>query len=162
MRIVDEPKEVKILWKETYLQMIRNSCGMKTVRNFYAEANGRKEDILRNGDLSCAIYVSAILVLMGLLPSLRSTVSGLEKSLLKSGWKKIKRVRSGAVIIWEKKWGDDKKWHRHSGFVLDSKIAVSNNPKKGYPLKHHLTFGKDKKGQPNRKIEAIYIHPNIQ
>ena len=52
---------MRLLLKDSYLAMVRNSLGAKLFRNLYAEVKGKEQDILRNGDLSCAFYVAMLL-----------------------------------------------------------------------------------------------------
>jgi hypothetical protein len=64
--------------------MIKNSVGSKLFRNSFFLIDGKKQDVLRNGDLSCAIYVSSILRLMDLIPEIHTTVKGTVKAMEKS------------------------------------------------------------------------------
>src|SRR3989344_170532 len=139
MKFPDE--KVFILWRETYLAMINNSLGTKMFRNCYARVNGRRQDILRNGDLACAVYVSTILTFVQLLNCPHTTVTKTELAMKRAGWRRIKTPRAGAVIIWElKRWASGES-HRHIGFFLQKGRAISNSPERGYPIIHHLTFG---------------------
>ncbi len=143
---------MQILAKETYLTMIKNSQGSKITANLWGRQNRRKIDITKNGKLSCAFFVSLILKFFDLIREPHATVSGLENDLVASGWTKIKRPKLGSVIVWEKKNG-----HRHIGFYVGRSQAISNCSKRGYPCKHHFTFGRTK-GRAKRKIKAIYWH----
>lgn len=153
MRFPDE--KVTILWRATYLAMIKNSVGTKLFRNCYAVANGKKQDILRNGDLSCAIYVSTILTICQLLDRPRTTVASTEAALKQCGWKRIDKPRAGAVIVWESRRGISGEQHFHIGFSLGGYQAVSNNSERGYPIIHHFTFGAVR-GRPKRRIKSLY------
>ena len=58
-------KVIPILF-DTYIVVIKNSVGSNIFRNSYAKVNGKKKDILKNGKVSCAFFVSSILALFPL------------------------------------------------------------------------------------------------
>ena len=146
--------KIELLMKDTYLKVIENSVGSKLFRNSYALVDGKKRDLLRNGDLSCAIFVSAVLKIFNLVKEVHHTVSSTLEDMKKIGWKAIKMPKEGSVIVWEKKtFGGET--HAHIGFYIGNKKAVSNSTDKCWPTKHDITF----KGK--RKIEAIYWHKKI-
>ena len=60
-------KNSKILEKENYLAVIRNSVGSKLFNNFYVEGSGQPKDLLDDGYNSCAYYVSSILKMFNLI-----------------------------------------------------------------------------------------------
>ena len=157
---ISQNKKIIPLFKDTYLATIKNSVGVKTWRNFYARVNSRKMDIVKNGDLSCAFFVSSILVIFGLLERIHGTVVGTVSDLKKSGWKKNKDLKPGAVIVWKEKVSKNGESHKHLGFFVGDKKAISNSSKTGQISRHHFTFG-NKNNQPVRSIEAIYIHKKL-
>jgi hypothetical protein len=148
-------KKIISLLKDSYLAVIKNSVGSKLFRNFYAQVNGKKKDILRNGELSCAFFVSSILKIFDLISKTHFTVKNVVEDLKKSGWKEIKKPKIGSVIVWERK-KFSKEVHRHIGFYVKKNIAISNSSKKKTPIFHHFTFNK------KRKIEAIFWHKNLE
>ncbi|MEK7515867.1 MAG: hypothetical protein AAB555_03010, partial [Patescibacteria group bacterium] len=70
---------ITILQKESYLAIIHNSVGANLFRNLYALVNGKRADIMRDGDLSCAFFVSFILLGFSFIKSLHGTVNGTVK-----------------------------------------------------------------------------------
>lgn len=152
---------VTILIPETYRQVIANSLDTRLFRHLFANVNGQQQDILRNGELSCAFYVSTILRLFDLIQEGHATVDGLIKDLEKSGWKKISRPKVGCVLLWDHIVYPDGQSHRHVGFYVGSQQAISNSAAFGVPRKHHWTYGQ-LKGQPKRKVTGMYSHPKIQ
>ncbi len=132
-------------------------------RNLYADENGKKVDILENGQNSCCAHVTWILLALELIKHPHATVYGTEKDLLNSGWFEIKDLRPGAVIIWEPAkasvhglFGDKNADLQHMGFCINENEAVSNDSKKtGFPIRHHITYN------GTRKIEKIYWHPEL-
>ncbi|MGB9763354.1 MAG: hypothetical protein ACPLW7_05125 [Minisyncoccia bacterium] len=156
-------QKIKLYKKDTYLKMIINSCGAKIWRNNYGMINNKKIDLVENGALSCAFFVTSILKIFDLISFLHLTVEGAEKDLIENNWKSIKISRNmprGTVIIWEKQENDgkDKKQlggHLHIGFYLGNGKAVSNSTKNGYPIIHHWTY------QNSRKIIKAYYNKKL-
>jgi len=101
---------------DSYLQFIKNSVGSKMFRNFYAKVNGQKKDILGDGDLSCAFFVSAVLANFGLIKRGHCTVDGTISELEQNGWQKIKKPKVGAVLVWVEKIDEKGGKHKHIGF----------------------------------------------
>lgn len=141
---------------ENYLAVIKNSVGSKLFRNFYAKINGKRADIMRDGKLSCAFYVSAILVLFTLIKSTHGTVDGTVKDLQKSGWRSIKKPRIGSIIVWEEVDFGGGDVHKHIGFFIGGDKAISNNSELGYPVRHHWTF------HNKRKVTMIFWNPKLK
>lgn len=150
---------VKPLKKKTYLTVIENSIGSNTYRNSYALVDGEEKDILKNGKLSCAFYVSSILLMFGLIKEIHSTVSGTERDLVASGWQKVDSFEQGDVIFWEELEGENGR-HGHVGFFWKDGEAISNDSNSGHPTKHNLTFGVA--NQAPRKVIFGYSHPSLQ
>ncbi len=153
--------KIKPLLADTYLAVVKNSIGAQTWRNFYAQVGGKKIDIMKNGDLSCAFFMSSILVMFGLVEKIHGTVAGTISDLEKSGWRKTRTLKPGAIIVWEAKKDKNGEPHKHLGFYVGDNKAVSNSSKTKKISRHHFTFGKNKKGRPVRAIEAIYTHKKL-
>lgn len=146
-------QQVDPLILETYLAIIKNSVKSKMFRNFYAKVNNKKTDIMKKGDLSCAFYVSSVLVLFQLINKIHATVDGLVEDLEKSGWREIKtkeKLKIGDVLIWEEVVFKKNDKHKHIGFFMGNNRAISNSSRLRFPVEHHFTF-RDK-----RKIEKIF------
>jgi hypothetical protein len=152
----------KILTYQTYLQMIKNSRGTKMFRCFYVLTNGKKQDILKNGRLSCAFFVSSILKMFSLISSQHTTVDSTIKDMLKNGWRQTKKLKPGNVLVWEEKTFPNDSVHRHLGFFVGQNKAISNSSERGIPVLHHFTFSQTKTGQPKRKIQQIFTHPLLE
>ncbi len=141
---------------ETYLAVIKNSIGSKLFRNLYAKVDGKRTDVMANGELSCAFYVSSILLLFKFIKERHATVDSTVKDLKQSGWKKIKKPKIGSIIVWGKIDFGNNDLHKHIGFFIGDNRAVSNISKLGYPGEHHFTFG------GKRKIESILWNPKLK
>jgi len=152
-------KVIPILF-DTYIAVIKNSVGSKIFRNSYAKINNKKTDILQNGNLSCAFFISSILVLFKLIKEIHGTVDGTVRDLEQSGWQKITKPKIGSVIVWEKIDFGNKDFHKHIGFYIGNNKAISNSSKWKYPTIHRWTYG-IKENRPVRKIEAIFWNKKL-
>lgn len=149
-------KKLKIFFFDTYLAMIHNSLGSKMFRTVYAVIDKKKKDILENGRVACALYVSSLLVIHKLIGEIHATVDSTVKALEKSGWKKISKPRIGCIIVWEKVDFGKNDLHKHIGFYIGNNQAISNSSKRGCPVKHNLTFN------GKRKIELLLWHQKLK
>lgn len=161
---------MNLLFKKNYLTQIENSAKGENwiFRNFYVEKEGRIEDSLEDGKNSCAVLVSYILYSFNSLLEftgkkhwlrfIHMTVISTEKDMLENGWFKIKKLKRGAVIIWEEKTGQwDDLPHRHIGFYIGNNMAISNDSRgAGFPWKHHITYN------GVRRIAKIYWHLELE
>lgn len=151
---------------DSYLAMIKNSVGSKAFRNYYAKYDGKFRDGLKDGELSCAFYVSSILTIWRAIDKPHATVRGLVIALEDAKWKIIKdnsKPKPGDVLIWEAILVDknDKAKNEHCGFYIGNNNAVSASWQKRGIVMHDWQF----KDQGGRKITAIYrgkkLMPNI-
>lgn len=130
-----DKKEIKLKFFDTYLKVIKNSLGTKMFRNIYAEVNGEYTDITKDGDLSCAFYVSSVLLMFKSIESVHSTVLSTVVDMKKSGWSETEEPLSGDVVV----WGEEKNSnHKHIGFFLGKEQAISNSKNKGCPIEHSI------------------------
>jgi len=138
--------------------MIKNSPKTRMFRNlFVINEKGEKLDALKNGDVACAFFVSSILKIFSLIDWPHATVDSTVRDMLDNGWRKTKKLKPGNVLL----WGRNERGRRHLGFYIGKNKAISNSSKKGYPVIHHFTYGKNKNNQPKRKIEEIFTHKDI-
>ena len=147
-------KNVKPLLKETYLAIIKNSVGTKMFQKFYVKINNKKQDVMNGGELSCAFFVSSITTMFGLSARVHGTVDSTVKDLLDFGWIEIKKLRTGAVLVWEDLNFEGEE-HKHIGFYITKGEAISNSSVKKSPQKHHWNF----KGK--RKVVKILWHEKL-
>jgi len=176
-----ENSKTRILTYQNYLTMIRNSRGSQMFRRLYVSENNKKKDILRNGELSCAYYVSSILKIFDLISEPHTTVKKTLKDMSKNGWRPTKKLTPGNILVWEDALAEsDRKFHSHLGFYLGGQRAISNQGRdtltvfrktgkikfvlkgEGSPKIHHFSYGQTKSGQPKRKITQILTHPMIK
>ncbi len=139
---------------KTYISRIKKAVGSKMFQNFFMKIGNKEMDILNNGNLSCAMFVSSVLYLSKLIFDFHTTVSSTIKDMEKSGWYKIKKPKIGAVLVWEpQKLGNDV--HAHIGFYISNNKAISNSSRKKTPQIHHYLM------ENNRKIIAIYWNKKL-
>jgi len=155
--VKDKPK---ILKKETYLKMIGNSIGSKLFNSIIAIDNGVEKDILNDGQVSCAVFVSNILFLNGLLSKQRATINSLENDLLSlPQFQQISEVNykpeKGDMVIWESIKFNSGSEHRHIGFILNSKEAVSTDYREKCVVKHDI-YRNTEDSTKIRKIEKVF------
>lgn len=113
-------------------------------------------DITKDGLLSCAFYVSSILVITNLISEVHATVKGTIQDIKSYGWKRIENPSAGDLIVWEENLFSDNKRHKHIGFFIDEETAVSHSDKEKVPTAHHITFN------DSRDIEAIYTSNKLR
>ena len=154
-------QKIRPLLFETYLAVVKNSVGANVWRNFYADVGGRRQDIMRNGDLSCAFFVSSVLALFGFIRKPHGTVAGTIGDMERSGWRKLRKPKAGSVLVWVELRGARGETHKHIGFYVGGGKAVSNSSMRRCPVMHHWTFGV-KNGKPKRKIEAIFWNKKLR
>lgn len=136
----DQPKP-KILLKKSLLQTVRNAIGIPLFRNLCVELDGKEIDVLEDGNLSCAAFVSGILAMYGLIDEGHTTVDNTVKYMKEAGWFEtdLASPETGDVIVWgEVQYADGP--HKHIGFYVGNGQAISNSDKPKSPQQHDWTF----------------------
>jgi len=148
----------KILLYDSYLKMIRNSAGTKMFRNLYLKKGNRKIDATEDGELSCAFFVSNVLLIWGLISEGHATIKSTIKDMQKNDWKKIseKEIKPGDVILWEEKKFEKGKHHSHIGFYVAKEETVSHSDGVKAISVHHWTYNN------KRNIVAVYRCPKFK
>jgi hypothetical protein len=155
---INKPKVDRLIF-DSYLAMIRNSVGSRNFASFYAMVEGRRCDIMRNGQLSSAFFVSSILTLFRFIRGIHGTIDTTVADLMKSGWVEISSPRPGAVIVWKPLSLDQDgifAEQRHIGFLVGDNQAVSNDARKRSPMAHPYTFS------GRREIDMILWNPRFE
>ena len=136
------------------MAMVNKSVGTSMFQNlFILDKYNESKDIMKNGELSCARYVSSLLLLTSpdLITRVRATVSGLEKDLRLKEWYVTGQPLIGSIAFWEPLRGN-----RHVGFYIGGGRAISNSTSEGIPKNHSLHF-EDEEGF-HRKVGKFYFH----
>lgn len=161
MYSVNEEEGSPLALLDTYLAMVSGSVGSCQYRSLYVNKNGDNFDVINDGDLACAFYVSSILHTMNLIKNgVHTTVQFVESDMTDSGWQKVEEPRAGAVVVWENKNGDDGATHKHIGICLDEKFCVSTSPKERSPIKHEI-YGLVHHNGQKRNVDSSYFHPTL-
>lgn len=133
---------IKLLLKKNYLYTIKNAEGSKLFRNLFIleETDGRqvKKDILENGELSCAYFVTSILKLFNLIGEIHTTVAGTLKELQNQDkWTEVSLldIQAGDIVFWKNQDG-----YGHVGFAISKTQGISNSTEKRKPKKHDLSY----------------------
>ncbi len=148
----------------SYIRTIENSVDSNLFRNLYFRIGHKVVDVLDDGDLSCANYVTATLYLFDLIRERHTTVTGTIDDIKKSGWYEIKKPRKGALILWGYKKKDDGTLgkYRHIGFFINNKTAISNSSSARVIARHHPTFGKFSNGEARRDVLAYFWNDRLR
>lgn len=153
MNDIPQPQiKPKRLINKTYLKFIRNSVGAKMFRNLYLKQDDKIFDATKDGELSCAFYVSGLLVIFQLIKHVHGTVESTRKDLEESGWTKTDRPTPGSIIIWDA-IQDNEEENEHIGFYVGRDKAISNSSTKKKIIIHNWTYDN------TRKVKAIYSNP---
>lgn len=158
MGTIHNKHTVKFRLLDSYLAVIKNSVGSRMFRNLYASVAGVTTDVSRDGQLSCAFFVSSVLTMLALIKSSHATVTSTVQDLRESGWQEIptntQEPPVGSVIVWEKIDFGGNNLHGHIGFYIGNNTAISNDEATGVPATHPWLSTK-------RKIEFIFYHPKL-
>lgn len=136
-------------YPDGFLEYIKSKIGSKEYRNFVISG----VDYLKDGKLSCAVFVSSVLKHFDLIDDPHARVKVTVHNMRLFGWQKIslKEIEPGDVIVWEK----NKSGHYHIGFYVGDEMAVSNNWIKRTPVEHDFQFRNKKLKKQRRKIVKI-------
>ena len=136
-------------YPEEFLEYIKSRIGSKEYRNLIISGI----DYLKNGQLSCAVFVSSVLKHFDLIDDSHGTVKVTVHNMKLFRWQKIllEDIEPGDVIIWEK----NKSGHYHIGFYIGNDMAISNCWKERMPIEHDFKFRNDKLKKKERKIIKV-------
>ncbi len=122
--------------KKTYLATIASLPGSRMFQALYATNDkGDTIDISEGGKLSCAIVVSSILTLFGLIDRPHATVASTVRYAQESGWTQSNSPTVGGLVVWPILNG-----HTHIGFYVGDGKCISNNADLGTPSLHRLVM----------------------
>ena len=106
--------ERRVFSKDNFCKLIENSLGSNQFRNYCLDG----VDVLEDGNLSCAFFVSSVLVLAGYLPRISFTVVGVEAQLngLLDVFESIQvtDIQPGDILFWNT--SPQSQNHKHIGF----------------------------------------------
>lgn len=153
----------RLLLLQNYLAVIKASVGSQMFRRLYFKVGRKKIDVLRDGDLSCAFFVSTILKLFGLISEIHTTVAGTVEEMKRTGWKKIPvkgrsasggKLEVGCIVVWAAK-RQPPSWepHKHIGFYIGNGRVISNDYRKKSPQIRAVNY---------RATESFWWHKKLK
>lgn len=143
--------ELTRLIKKNLLTSCEGAVGSMLFRHTYVRDEvGTEFDVMDNGKLSCALVVSSLLSLHGLIDRPHATVATTVKKMLENGWKEVPEVIEGCVVFWPEYNGNT-----HIGFYLGNDVYMSNSSTERAPVKHSRVLMNGI--EPTR----FYAHPSI-
>jgi hypothetical protein len=145
--------KLKISLLKSYLAFAKASVNSKMFQKLYFRKDGKDIDILKNGDLSCAFFVSSVLKIFNLIKDTHTTVNGTVKDLEAYGWKAVKKPIEGSIIVWNSKTSKDVTIHKHIGIYIWQNKAISNSSKKRSPQINEYNYYPIEKILWNKKIK---------
>ena len=127
--------------KQNLRALLENSLGVKLWRNFYYQ----DRDVMEGGDLSCAFFVSTLLLMLQAVPKRHGTVHHLTVlDMPEYGWREVpvdEAYEFGDVLVWDyAQQGNSTGKHQHVGFFWGEDQAISNSSSQGCPVRHHYTY----------------------
>lgn len=136
--------------------MINGNIDSKAYQHVYViDDKGEEKDITEGGILSCAYFVSSLLLIHKLINSVHATVNSTLKDMTDNGWHEISDLKVGAILLWEPDQ-EGSGLHRHLGFYVGENMAISNSSTDKIVKIHDINFG-----DRNRKIEKIFWHDSL-
>jgi hypothetical protein len=141
---MDKETKPKILKFDNYLSMINNSVGSTQYQNLWViDDNGNKIDITKDGELSCAVYVTSILKLFDLINTQKANVHSTLNAMLEFGWKEVgkEEAKKGDVLVWNSRKDLNNETHGHIGFYVGDNKAISNSTKLKRIVRHGWDYG---------------------
>lgn len=138
-------KNVEILKKESLVKALENSVGSRLFNSLLVRFSDSEQvkDILNDGELSCAYFVSSLLVMHGLLGETHTTVANLRQVLTENPkWQEVplESVEAGDVVFYKKRTFADGSGNAHVGFAVGKTDAVSTDYKKKAVSQHKLDY----------------------
>jgi len=120
---------------KNYLATIKALPNSQLFRHIYVVGEkGNEFDAIDDGNLSCALVVSSVLLLFGWIDRTHATVQSTISALAENGWRETKEPQAGDIIFWLA--GETSS--QHIGFYIDSNSAISNVAAKRVPGEHKL------------------------
>ncbi|KXK08103.1 MAG: hypothetical protein UZ21_OP11001000702 [Microgenomates bacterium OLB22] len=122
---------MKLLVNRNVLGQCEGAIGSTQYRHLWFEDHGVQKDIVEDGELCCAYFMSSVLHNHDLLRSVHATVKGTIADMMTSGWTMIDLPQIGAILHWEEFEG-----HEHIGIFVGDDKAISHSDKTRSPQKH--------------------------
>jgi hypothetical protein len=151
--------QIKFALFETYMSRILDSVGTNMFRKTWCRVDNTLTDITGDGELSCPIYVSSILMFFaefGLIKKVHANVDSTVADMKSCGWMQISELKVGAVIVWASQIQASGP-HKHIGFYLGDNKAISHRDLTKSPMIHDADYA----SEGGRGIDAILWHDRL-
>lgn len=147
--------------RESLHAVLEGSTGTSMFRTLYRARDGVLEDVIDDGDLACAFFISTILSMFGLISNgVHTTVRMTLNDMDESEWIVVGEPEPLAVVLWGEKQGDDGRPHLHIGICVDAEYAIEHSAVTKSPRKIRI----DALTMPDRSPRppiAFFVHPKL-
>ncbi len=143
--------------KKNLINIAKNFLGSKGFSQFFDQAG---IDILDNGDKSCAIFISTVLVMTRLIDGVSFTVKGIlwrienSNRFMRINKPSLQKLQKGDIIVWS---AISQGGNEHVGIYIGDGMAISNRSALGAPGEHPVIYtGYDRGKEKKADIKCIY------
>lgn len=162
MKTFPQEEDYPLALRESLLAVLEGSLGTAMFRTLYRKLDSCLDDVIDDGDLACAFYVSTILSMFGLIENgVHTTVVVTLDDMRKSGWLEIEAPEAFAVVLWGEKMGDDNRPHYHIGFCVNEFEAIEHSAVTKSPRKIGINELTLHDGSSRPPI-GYFAHPNLR
>lgn len=155
-------EEYPLALRESLLAVLEGSLGTAMFRTLYRTLDSGPEDVINDGDLGCAFYVSTILSMFELIAhGVHTTVQVTLEDMEESGWQKVETPEPLAIVLWGEKQGDDGRPHFHIGFCVDGVSAIEHSAVTKSPRKIGIMELTLHDGSLRPPL-SYYVHPKLR
>lgn len=156
-----EEEEYPLVLRESLLAVLEGSVGTSMFRTLYRAKDETLDDVINDGDLACAFYVSTILSMFELIDrGVHTTVKVTLEDMEESDWQRTDKPQALAVVLWGVKMGDDGRPHYHIGFCVDEETAIEHSAVTKSPRRIGINELTLHDGSPRPPI-SYFIHPRL-
>ena len=157
-----QEEDYPLALRESLQAVLEGSTETSMFRTLYRTRDGMLEDVIDDGDLACAFFVSTILSMFELISTgVHTTVRMTLHDMDESGWLVVGEPEPLAVVLWGEKQGDDSRPHLHIGICLDDTYAIEHSAVTKCPRQIRITDLKMPDGSPRPPI-AYFVHPKLK
>lgn len=162
MQTFAEEEGCHLALSESLKVILERSVGSSLFRTLYGERGDVLEDVINDGDLACAFFVSTLLSMFGLLSrGVHTTVTKTLQDMLVSDWNETTHPEALAVVLWKEKMGSDGKPHFHIGICTDDTFAIEHSAVTKSPRKIRIDGLTMPDGSPRPPI-AYFVNPRLR
>jgi hypothetical protein len=143
---------MKLLVKNNLLAQCEGAINSKQYRHLWFDVDGAQKDIVEDGILSCAYFMSSLLHNHNLITAVHATVKGTVADMTAFGWIKLETPQVGCILHWEEYEG-----HEHIGIFIGEDMAISHSDRTQSPQRHDWLLRSESLPE-GRALLGIYWH----